>query len=253
MLCHHSIGVGNVGFHQHVVFHVVASPCTATWFSVHGTLALVSLCLMCSTWTSSSYCSGTYGRLGMPWFFISSTCLLARFSIESPWISTLGRDGTRNIGWNYRFGEIGSQHVILPLPQLFPLNPLPCISFLVCRESIGLYKSFQLMVGGDPPDIARKKNHSIFRVSCYCSVRWILLTFVIVFSLSHAAWRYFEIYIYVTARSLSRLHVSSTSQPAITFMHLSSFSLSCRWFLLVQPIMAQNRNRNRNRNHPTDL
>jgi len=49
-------------------------------------------------------------------------------------------------------------HVILPLPQLFPLNPLPCISFLVCRESIGLYKSFQLMVGGDPPDIARKKK-----------------------------------------------------------------------------------------------
>ena len=52
------------------------------------------------------------------------------------------------------------QHVILPLPQLFPLNPLPCISFLVCRESIGLYKSFQLMVGGDPPDIARKKKYT---------------------------------------------------------------------------------------------
>jgi len=82
--------------------------------------------------------------------------------LDLPWISTLGRDGTRNIGWNYRFGEIGSQHVILPLPQLFPLNPLPCVSFLVCRESIGLYKSFQLMVSGDPRPILleKKKSHN---------------------------------------------------------------------------------------------
>ena len=77
---------------------------------------------------------------------------------------------------------------------------------------------------GSPPDIARKKNHSIFRVSCYCSVRWILLTFVIVFSLSHAAWRYFEIYMLLLDLSLGfmfRLHHSQLSRSCIFHPSLS--------------------------------
>ena len=50
---------------KHMMFgNVLASPCTAIWFSAQGTLALESLCQMRYACTSFYCCSGTYGKLG---------------------------------------------------------------------------------------------------------------------------------------------------------------------------------------------